>query len=238
MRKFLIIGGFLIALFFVAPAIAEYINTDRFNYKVTVEVQTPEGIKTGSAVREFKLVRAFPEIQGLFDTRTFIKGEAVAVDLGARGVLFAVIETNDHNAIFETIKSPSVPYSREGMAYYKSIVGQKADLSFDDYPRLIKFEDIENPGSVQLTYVTDDYDYKLPGGGWVVRRKILQDNFEKLFGAGVKINRITVEVTSEPLTRNLKVPETFFKNETWEGLRSLPYGDLRKVDLTNFLRGA
>src|SRR4051812_15423843 len=63
---------------------------DTFRYKMTVTVTTPEGDKTGSAVREVSVTHGLhltPEMQ----PAVHLKGEAVVVDLGSRGVLFALL---------------------------------------------------------------------------------------------------------------------------------------------------
>ncbi len=61
-------------------------------YRVTVEIETPEGIKIGSAVRE---VGAYTEPSILPDqggtSYNITKGEAVVIDLGQRGVVFALL---------------------------------------------------------------------------------------------------------------------------------------------------
>ena len=57
---------------------------------MTITVDTPEGVKTGSAVHEIsnsKGLFGFPDAGNPAD----IEGEAVVVDLGERGVLFALI---------------------------------------------------------------------------------------------------------------------------------------------------
>ena len=66
-----------------------------FRYKVTVEVETPEGIKTGSAVRQIDLKTE----KNLIRTsgkgvNARVKGEAVAVDLGERGILFSILNND------------------------------------------------------------------------------------------------------------------------------------------------
>src|SRR5689334_19573264 len=61
-------------------------------YRVTVTVETPEGIKTGSAVREASMYHEtsiLPDQGGTF--YNIAKGQAVAVDLGKRGVLFVLL---------------------------------------------------------------------------------------------------------------------------------------------------
>ena len=67
-----------------------YFPAGSWRYEVTITVDTPEGVKTGSAVHEIsnsKGLFGFPDAGNPAD----IEGEAVVVDLGERGVLFALI---------------------------------------------------------------------------------------------------------------------------------------------------
>jgi hypothetical protein len=73
-------------------------------YKVTVEIETPEGIKTGSAVREVFIQRQ-PELpESGPDIKP--KGEAVVIDLGKRGVVFALTSFDDYRTIFKVFPGP------------------------------------------------------------------------------------------------------------------------------------
>lgn len=65
-----------------------------YRYLLTVEVDTPEGIKTGSSVIEVSTRKAGEyEIPTPKQVFTRIKGEAVAVDLGKRGTMFALLRS-------------------------------------------------------------------------------------------------------------------------------------------------
>src|SRR4051812_20640408 len=70
---------------------------DRWRYKMTVEVETPEGVRTGSAVRE---VRYQPGGGGwIAQSRPqwYLRGEAVAVDLPGGRTLYALMAGNDRD---------------------------------------------------------------------------------------------------------------------------------------------
>jgi hypothetical protein len=107
----------------IAAATEMTTTTGTFRYKMTVEVETPEGLKTGSAVREVNVVIAHPDIQGMNGTRAFVKGEAVVVDLGKRGVLFALLKgfkysyDHDYQVVFEAFPGPP-GLTEEGLNYY------------------------------------------------------------------------------------------------------------------------
>lgn len=85
---FIIILAFSVLLVFGISYIASIPQT--FRYKITVEIETPEGIKTGSAVREVRISNNLakyvnPDVRSL----TYrVIGEAVSIDLGEHGILF------------------------------------------------------------------------------------------------------------------------------------------------------
>jgi|AntRauTorcE11897_2_1112592.scaffolds.fasta_scaffold02754_1 hypothetical protein len=87
-----------------------------YHYKVIVSVETPEGIVTGSAVREvsfsdgIRLSESGPSIRP--------KGEAVVVDLGDRGVLFALTSFDDYRKVFATFPGPP-GLTPEGIDFYE-----------------------------------------------------------------------------------------------------------------------
>jgi hypothetical protein len=69
--------------------------TCTFRYKLTAEVMTPDGVKTGSSVIEVSYQKngdLFPDARGRHDT---LLGEAVYVDLGGGKNLFVTLGTLD-----------------------------------------------------------------------------------------------------------------------------------------------
>jgi hypothetical protein len=66
-----------------------------YKYRMTVEVSTPEGIKTGSSVIEVTTHQWPKFLSGITagnTTESSAVGEAPFVDLGARGMLFATLK--------------------------------------------------------------------------------------------------------------------------------------------------
>jgi hypothetical protein len=60
-----------------------------YRYKMTVEVETPQGLRSGSSVIEVRTSGGGLTNTGGIQSR--VQGEAVAVDLGSRGALFALL---------------------------------------------------------------------------------------------------------------------------------------------------
>lgn len=201
-RKFFLITIFVFFGFaaFAALAMSDTGDSGTWRYKMTVTVETPEGIKTGSAVREMS---NSPKTSGLRDVGNpaDVKGEAVAVDLGERGVLFALISHQSDLEFYNAFPIPGHGGSTpEAIKHYASLpVGTKGILNPKappGYPKLVAFTDMNDPKSVvqaqEWTYVFG----KERGQNF----EITKDRMKELFGHGVKLKDITLEITDEPVT--------------------------------------
>jgi hypothetical protein len=179
--------------------------TGSFRYKMTVEVETPEGIRTGSAVREATVSFARSEELRPYDHSGSVRGEAVVVDLGKRGLLFAIMGTDDYMQVFYRFPGPP-GMTPEGIKYYEDLQYKhpKVALNIDTWPRLVHFRDIRDPKTVELALETEGYETPRPGGGFVQRNRLKADHFEEMFGKGVKLKSITLEMTRQKVTRGIE----------------------------------
>jgi hypothetical protein len=180
-------------------------------YKMTVSVETPEGIKTGSAVREIYFYRtpqlvpdASPWIAGVS------KGEAVVVDLGKRGVLFALMrglvgrDTDyGHDIIPNAFPPPDAAndiscchFTKEGVRYYRTLKIGFTTLDIKEYPEFVRFRDLKDPKTVENVLDMGKIDEH---GNYTIKA----DHFEEMFGKGVKLKEITIEVTDAPVTTGI-----------------------------------
>ena len=193
--KKLILGIFGVLLVVgVAYAAVELLDQNKhysWRYKMTVTVETPEGIKTGSAVREVdvKLLYRFnPGASSQYVVRRSVIGEAVVVDLGQRRKLFAIMDPDGAYQVIYKMFPPSIKYSDDiepveaDCKYYSHLRDAKASLPsarIPEFARLVTFTDLNDPMSVT------DVDYR---------------DLTKTFGEGVSIKEVTVEMTDEPIT--------------------------------------
>lgn len=224
--KILGIALVLIATTAIAADFGIKVTTQKasWRYKITVEVETPEGLKTGYAVREARLtVTPQRELRSYFNNaRT--KGEAVVVDLGKRGVLFAVMNTNDYRQVFTAFPTNLGGATPEGLKYYEALQYKhpKANLSLDVYPRFVHFRDLKNPKTIEIVYETEVFETRLPSGAIENHERVKTDHMEDIYGMGVRIKGVTVEMTTESIT---------WKIEKW-----LPWLPLRK-NIPGYLGG-
>ena len=177
----------------------------KIRYKMTVEVETPEGIKAGAAVREISM-RSRPMLMGESnDTRVDLeKGEAVVVDLGPRGVLFSTLGAAGEAAwtFMNAFPSPCAEgkVSRCSIKYYRSLgVGTKAELAVRYYPFFVTFGDLKDHKSAKRLLEMKscpDPETGIPDNS----RCVEKDHFEALFGQGVRLKSVMVEVTQEPIS--------------------------------------
>lgn len=157
---------------------------ETIRYKMTVTVETPEGIKTGSAVRE--AVRhtepsIFPEQGGA--TYGLAKGEAISINLGNRGYFFVLLGGElEARLVFKGFKK-------------KHNDGELV-LQPNEYPRLVYFKDLKKPMTVQSI---SQYPNKAMPDGYGGMSELLSDPF----GEGTKIESIAIATTSEPFTTNI-----------------------------------
>ena len=187
--------------------------SDRYRYKMTVEVETPEGVKSGSAVREIyardSTNQLIGGVRGVCANNA--KGEAVVVDLGKRGVLFVLLTqgggSTDHmwQVVHATFPRDGIlggSCLEEGIKYYASLKAE-GDVPLKAMPMMVTFADMDDPTSVQYVYGAESYQEPLPHGGSKRAWRLKEDNFEKLFGRGVKLHRVKLEMADEPVTEEV-----------------------------------
>ncbi len=203
MKKILLVAALLIVCGSVAAqAMGDLYVSGTWRYKMTVVVETPEGTKTGSAVREVSNSASSVKLIDLPQATNpaKVRGEAVVVDLGKRGVLFALISEKSDDEFYQAFPVPKgAPATADGIKYYNSLkIGSKAVIDptvYPGYPTLITLTDIKDIKSVKELMQWEWIDGKYP-----VRYRLKEDNFEKFFGKGVMLKEISIEIVDEPLT--------------------------------------
>ncbi len=150
-------------------------------------------------MREFTVMHG-PELTPETGPHQIVRGEAVVIDLGKRGVLFATISSDDEYLVFNTFPEGAGGLTREGARYYENLRA-KAEVVPVNYPLLVAFKDINDPKTVTVAYkpitkVKDapGYQYEVVG---------VEDYLPELFGTGVSLKNITIEMTDENITKKV-----------------------------------
>ena len=202
---------------------------------MTVIVETPEGIKAGSTIREISFhteLRILPQQGGTYYAVS--KGEAVAIDLGDKGKVFAIMRGG----------WGGVDYGhRIALDALRLDIGQnantKAVLKPEQYPTFIWFRDIRDPTSAVNAFHVEFYDTRDQKQNFLGRKSRIENRFEELFGNGVRIKEVTVEATDAPVTWGVSEVLPSFGVETRfsEWRKSLRFDDPLSFDRTDFIRG-
>lgn len=191
---------------------------DTFRQRIMVEIDTPSGIRSGYSVVETEVHKgkSWGDASG---TQFRVRGEAVAVDLPGGRTLFALLrgagEASGDPAAYQTRlisdalragATPSKAIAFEALSLMDTRAAAKdAELSLELpptlYPMLVTFRDIDDPKSVERVNPAD---------------------LAARFGTGVRLKRITVEVTDDEVTTGI---------EKW--LRWLNHLDRYRSDSSN-----
>lgn len=172
-----------------------------YRYEITISVETPEGIKAGSAVQEISY-SFVPKISHGISVERKIEGESVVVDLGARGVLFSVIDKKGMEIDGLFLEDNGAENGSKIRPHDTKVV-LNMNAWPRQYPDLVHFRNLNQPTSAEAILIYESFDGpyppERPNGPILVK----QDRFEELFGKGVKLKEITVQMTDEPVTKGI-----------------------------------
>jgi hypothetical protein len=164
-------------------------STYSYRYKITVEVDTPEGLKSGYAVHETLVSKSNVDLGDISQKQSSeTRGEAVMVDLPGGQMLFVLMpgEVSVINALDNTGTSgwdeKAIRIAQGGTPKGPQILPFSAPQNYNkskEFPLFVKFENVNDPKSVEL---------------------VQPDNLAASFWGSVNLKRVTVEVTDEDVT--------------------------------------
>ncbi|CAN2536669.1 hypothetical+protein [Methylocapsa aurea] len=157
-----------------------------YRYRLTLFIETPEGEKSGTGVVEILVTKAAISLNQM-PMNWELRGEAVAVDLGKRGTLFALIGGGRPaqsflalpQVVFERTEALDRRYTAEERESKLEGLKASAQLTRDEIPFLARFRDINDPKTVEI---------------------VDPDDLAKSFGEGVRLLHAIIEMTKEPAT--------------------------------------
>lgn len=129
----------------------------RYRFRMTVEVETPQGLKTGSSVYE---VEAFKNVALTSEEKEgggAFRGQATVVELPG-GPLFVLLKTNTAGIDLDSAATIALrPDAQTGhvddfisaVRALSSGSAEKVDLPRKDWPVMVRFGNIHDPKSVE-----------------------------------------------------------------------------------------
>jgi hypothetical protein len=159
-----------------------------YRYEITIEVDTPEGVRNGSSVREIKWSAQPGSFGNFFNFKQ--RGEAVAVDLPGGQTLFSPMDNNG----YDTVLAGFGPASTGDLKLV--LERAKADRKIYTFPS----EDELRPRGLHLPIMVWFSDLNDPKSVM----KVNSENFEAAFGPGVRLKRITMQATGKPVTQQIE----------------------------------
>ena len=167
-------------------------------YRVTVEVDTPQGVRSGSSVWSTKISKPTLALASPYDSK--FSGESVTVDLPNGKTLFALLQETIFSRQFRELHREQHPQDR--VAHYAAIAASKGEsvqipcekrtgdergtdrVAFRfDCLALVSFADLAQPTSV---FKVDYHDAAAS------------------LGKGYAIKRMMVEITDAPVTVGIR----------------------------------
>jgi hypothetical protein len=192
----------LSAVIVMSLGLASCGRTESYRYKLTLAVNTPDGVKRGSSVGELQFFDVSIPARG---TMSKLSGEALYLDLGpGRRPLIALLTSQLHpkdpreghwsrdGGPNENLLSQlyGVSLSASLLAYVSKIARMRGahEITTNDLPDLVTFADINNPKSVI---------------------EVDPNDLQATLGAGISWNEMTLEITDEPITKGIELKLTW-----------------------------
>ena len=164
--------------------------TYAWNQKLTVTVSTPRGEVSGSSVVAVSWTKNF--FSGGWGGAPFhltMRGDATTVDLGGSQFLFAVLGYHGSKQCtgliaLKLLGDEKLYWSTDSFKRVQAARGQgPITLPQQLYPVFLRFRDIKDRATVE---------------------RVDPDDLAKSFGSGVRLVRVTIEITDDPVTRGIR----------------------------------
>jgi hypothetical protein len=187
MRVGVIVGVLALGLFLAFQGCFGSSSTS-WNQRLTLVIETPQGEVRGSAVTRVTKTETsgslvLPEARGV---RSEVSGEAVVVEIAPGRFLFALLSGSDEekrNATHWVYPAYQLGQARSFGGEMMKLLTQPLDtpvpLPPEGWPMLVTFDDIGKPETV---------------------RQVDPADLAAVFGEGVRLKAVTLEITEETVT--------------------------------------
>lgn len=171
-------------------------SREQSRYRMTVDIETPAGVRSGSAVREVERYTP-PNIPMLGEDRggISVKGEAVSIDLTPKETIFALLTSENGDSDYAATlpdralrsaimpEDPRVLRNAQSAELWPNAPRTYRFANADRLPIFVRFRDIKDPLSLEV---------------------IKPEEFSQKLGSGYRLVRVRIELTEDPVTNNLK----------------------------------
>lgn len=206
--------------------------TCTFSYQLTVEIDTPEGVKSGSGILEVQFYPAFIFATGGPSWHSRVsRGEAIHVDLGSGKNLFVLLTANESGRqsyrdesgamdadllarfmLARLAKAADPMLKVLGLRDYCAAAGAfagrpPAEIDTSNLPTLVTFADLNSPESLHV---------------------VLPDRIELELGSGYALRRASFQVTTDASQEKIDklLHWLAIEKERWKEQRSFGQGHL------------
>src|SRR6056297_2639954 len=170
------------------------------HYRLVLEVEDHGEIRTGSSVIGVSFSPLAPWIHSEFgSSKTRIRGEAVVVELSTGQVVVATLMhgPRGNTEQMQSLASRTLGANAPGNLRDARNWTGKGEVTGSDIPSMLLFKSRDEPS----------------GGRWVA-----PDEFEEKIGPNIQLRRMTLEMTSDPVTRQIEEKLPFMARD-WDELR-------------------
>jgi hypothetical protein len=224
--KWLGITGALIVSAVIYVKMTAYHPSVTVRYRVTLEAQVDGELKTASGVREVTYRKQLG-LASQHELSIGFRGEAIALDLGSRGTLFALLkEGRDSRSGPEWIvlrafdfDGGSLPRPVEVGIEQVARLSGKRELPLDSLPRLVRFRDINDPMTVE---------------------RVNPFNIAEQFGPNASLIRVTLEIApaAEPITTGINKKLVWLDHlDKYNSIKGNPFTSTLPEDIVGFRFG-
>jgi hypothetical protein len=157
-----------------------------YGYRMTFEVIVGGELRSNSSVIKIEL-QTQPNLLSNPPVVARVHGDAVFVDLGGGRNVVALLaegphgESGDYPIRLVPLLFPPIYYDRDHLPKLASLRGRR-DVSEANLPTLATF-DLNDPGNARV---------------------VKPDEFETVFGPGIRFKRLWIEMTDAPVTRGIE----------------------------------
>ena len=164
------------------------------HYRMTVEIETPQGVRAGSGVIEVR-VRESAFFEPGSSVHFYVTGEAIPIDLPNGQTIYAVLADRSgpdyahhlpHRVFSKRIPEMLGPVGSRASPTekFEFLRSRKpsAVLELDEYPLLVRFADAADPRSIETLWLGESGELE----------------------PGIQIREIRIEITDDEITEGLR----------------------------------